>query len=74
MEKEKDIKKGIEYLFSTEISSGNEKGIVHCYTVDGVKKYKIVTKDGNFDGVDHTKDWEEKLKKDRENNEKERDF
>ena len=67
-------KNGIEYLYSTEISSGNEKGIVHCYTINGVKQYKVVAKDGNFDGVDHTKDWEDKLQKDKEINEKERDF
>lgn len=74
MENNKNDKNGIEYLFSTEIASGNEKGMVHCYTVNGVKQYKVVAKDGNFDGVDHAKDWEEKLKRDKEKREKERDF
>lgn len=74
MENSKKDKNGIEYLFSTEIVSGNEKGMVHCYTVNGVKQYKVMAKDGNFDGVDHAKDWEEKLKRDKEKKEKDRDF
>ncbi|MFR9020244.1 MAG: hypothetical protein ACLVH8_11130 [Fusobacterium sp.] len=65
---------GLKYEFSAEISAGNEKGIVHCYTVNGMKQYKVVAKDGNFDGVDHTKDWEEKLEKDKEENEREREL
>ena len=64
-------KSGIEYQFSAEISSGDEKGIVHCYTVDGVKQYKVIAKDGNFDGVDQEKAWEKKFQRDKELKEKE---
>lgn len=69
-----ESKEDFKYEFSVEISNGNEKGMVHCYTVNGVKQYKVMAKDGNFDGVDHTKDWEEKLNRDKEKKEKDRDF
>lgn len=66
--------KGLEYEFSTEITAGNETGTVHCFSVNGVKQYKVMAKDGNFDGVDQSKVWEEKLKKEKEKEKKERDF
>ncbi len=65
---------GLKYEFSAEISAGNEKGMVHCYTINGVKQYKVMAKDGNFDGIDQEIEWEKKLEKDKEENERERDF
>ncbi len=63
--------KGLEYEFSAQINTGNETGIVHCFSVNGVKQYKVMAKDGNFDGVDQSKVWEEKLKNDKKEREKE---
>ena len=64
--------KNMEYEFSAELSSGNEKGTVHCFSVNGVKQYKVVAKDGNFDGFDKTLEnpWKEKLEKDKKEREK----
>ena len=39
--------------------------------MNGVKQYKVMAKDGNFDGVDQSKVWEEKLKNDKKEREKE---
>lgn len=64
--------KNLEYEFSAEISAGNEKGTVHCFSVNGVKQYKVIAKDGNFDGIDNTIEnpWEKKLEKDKAEREK----
>lgn len=61
--------KGLEYEFSAQINTGNETGTVHCFSVNGVKQYKVMTKDGNFDGIDQSKIWEEKLKNDKKERE-----
>lgn len=62
--------KGLEYEFSSQINAGNEIGTVHCFSVNGVKQYKVIAKDGNFDGIDQSKVWEEKLAKDKQEREK----
>ena len=67
-------KENFKYEFSVEISNGNEKGTVHCFSVNGVKQYKVVAKDGNFDGIDQQAEWEKKLEKDKKINKKEREI
>ena len=67
----KEKEEGVKYEFSKEIVEGNEKGKVYCFSVNGIKQYKITSKDGNFDGVDQFSEWEKKIENERKIKEKE---
>ena len=66
----KNEEEKLKFEFSKEIITGNEKATVECFSINGKKAYKIIAKDGNFDGIDRTKDWEKKLKKEDFENER----
>lgn len=53
-------------LFSTEILYGGEKSILECYIENGIKKYKLIAKDGILDGIDSIELWRERIKKEKE--------
>lgn len=53
-------------LFTTEIIYGKEKSILECYLENGIKKYKLITKDGILDGIDSVEIWRDKIKKEKE--------
>lgn len=53
-------------LFTTEIIYGKEKSILECYLENGIKKYKLIAKDGILDGIDSVEIWRDKIKKEKE--------
>lgn len=53
-------------LFTTEIIYGKEKSILECYIENGIKKYKLIAKDGILDGIDSIELWRERIKKEKE--------
>lgn len=53
-------------LFTTEIIYGKEKSILECYLKSGIKKYKLIAKDGILDGINSVEIWRDKIKKEKE--------
>lgn len=53
-------------LFTTEIIYGKEKSILECYLENGIKKYKLIAKDGILDGINSVEIWRDKIKKEKE--------
>ena len=53
-------------IFTTEIIYGKEKSILECYIENGIKKYKLIAKDGILDGIDSIEIWRDKIKKEKE--------
>ena len=53
-------------IFTNEIIYGKEKSILECYIENGIKKYKLIAKDGILDGIDSIEIWRDKIKKEKE--------